>query len=151
MNLYIGDPFYNYVYVYVAYVLPSLCSILDLRSGRHKLSAVPPPRPYRRKMVVHSPVKTEDQRAAELAAQRAQDVGQVPPAVLAAGAAALPARGAATDDLLGPPATSPVHEFDAWNGDTPPERQHVQAEVHAAREEEEAQINVVVQQLRRAR
>ena len=108
---------------------------VDLRSGTSKPSAVPPPRPYRRReMVLHSPVKPQGTPAAAGAG------GPVPPSV----AAATPD---SETDLLGGLDTRDVssrpHEFDAWNGVHPPgTKSSIEADVHAAGGEDgEVKVN----------
>ena len=138
---YIGDPFLRLRRCQFCGFCVLPFSTLDLRSGRHKLPTVPPPRPYRRRtMVIHSPDQFRVQQtaaaaarnAANAAAGRADGGGDVPPAVLAAGADV--SREVETDDLLGDATT--VHDFDQWSGDVPPARR-IQAEIHAAREEDD--------------
>ena len=90
---------------YVAFSLTRV--ILDLRSGALKSPSVPPPRPYRKKMVVHSPKKSH---------QTGQE-GTVPPSVAAAATAVSPLpqaspAGRAEEDLL--------QDFAAWDGENPP-------------------------------
>ena len=75
-------------------------------------------------MVVHSPNPFDVQRAAAAAAAAAQ-TGNVPPAVLAAGAAAQPEPVVETEDLLGD-----NEDFEAWDTNVPPARR-LHVDVHA--------------------
>ena len=96
-------------------------------------------------MVVHSPDKFEVKRAEAIAAQHAGNAGaagNVPPAVLAAGAAAnaTPAHEVDTEDLLGGATT--VHDFAAWTDGRPPDR--TQVDVHSERDGGDTNVNVNV-------
>ena len=109
-------------------------------------------------MVVHSPDKFEVQRAAQAQASAAataaqlqaarqaaepQASGGVPPSVLGAGTAS-PDLASEEADLLG---GDEVADFDAWDGDKPPARTHI--EVHAA-SEQDVSSNVTIRRHKRA-
>ena len=107
---------------------------MDLRSGTLKSSAVPPPRPYRRReMVVHSPVKPRQGAPDDTGTE-----GTVPPSVAAAAAAAAAAP-ASEADLLGGLDTARTEEFGTWDARPPPSS--IEADVHAGEEDEEVKIN----------
>ena len=85
----------------------------------------------------------EVKRAEAIAAQHAAGAaGTVPPAVLAAGAAAnaTPAHEVDTEDLLGGATT--VHDFAAWTDGRPPDR--TQVDVHSERDGGDTNVNVNV-------
>ena len=98
--------------------------VLDLRSGSRKSSTVPPPRPYKRKMVIHSPVKPATPQPVP---------GAVPPAVAAAAAATAADQEADLIGGLGEDRREDTlrHDFDAWDGDIPA-GERVRVQVHAS-------------------
>ena len=92
-------------------------------------------------MVVHTPSKLDALRQSAAERRHAANAGGVPPSVRTAGnaaAAAVDTEG--QEDLLGDTvdpadAEAVVHDFDKWDGDSPP-GQVVEAKIHAATEQD---------------